>query len=578
MINLTDFIIDNIIGNMKKPENLMSTPTIIPTPQEFFNKVSKIETVLEVNQACNFLLDSMCEKFKDTTISRKLSAYKKLFYEFQHENPDLNDEVKTKNGKNIQHIAGRLLTLSDEQKKALGVDRNERDNARAGFDKEGELRDVDKPPVDIQGIVKRSCELLASTDPHTIGVGILNLTGLRANEQHMTAREYPDWGVIIERDMVVLGEFLLGFKGISKKSNIEDTEAYHSRVTLAPAQLIVDAQKRFQTSKAVQSLTKDYKIYEDSGFVKTFRSRYIEIFGMQLSTIEAYDDNDNLMDLNGSPHKGRAFYACALRAILKAKGFSDIAASKYVQLCLAHESENITIKYLGRYDTKEFINPIDIDIPLNINELGKMNTTPTITLSAVKQEENNSTFTNVKQKAKGIISDKTFNTKASRSKKASPKETFDINTFINGLDAAFQVKFAELMNSESSLTNAVLALINTGKQTTTMQDTTKKKSVSDEVADIVNAIMIYNKEQTLEINRLVPTYSIINKISEKLFSKAMAKTTVDTWLNANSETLHKELESLKILGGLYNTQWNGKHHRKTMDSVIDLVIGIFNRE
>jgi hypothetical protein len=510
-----------------------------------------------VHQACNALLDILNETHTVATVSKKLSGYKKLFYNYQHSNPKLNETVETAKGTNTQHIAARILTLSDEQKQALGVDRNERDNARAGFDSEGELREVEKPPIDIEAIVRKSCELLASNDPHTIACGILNLTGLRANEQNMPAREYPDWGVI-ERDMVVVDEFVIGFKGISKKHNVDDANAYHARVTLAPAQLVVDAQKRFLSSKAVQSIPTNYEKYR-KGFQDTFSNRFNELFGRDLSTIEAYDDDGNLIAANGSPHKARAFYACALRAILKAKNFGGSASNKYIQLCLAHESEGITIKYLGRYDEKDFINPIDLKISRNISGLGKMTSTTTL------QAQTESTATTTPKSTSKV--------------KNSPKDTFDIDVFINGLDGDLQVKFAELMNSESSLTNAVLVLINTAKQKSldnNGQIKSKKVSVADEVAEIINAIMTYNTRQELNTNCVVPTYTLINKLGERLLNKTIAKVTFDNWLTANADRLDKQLVNCEIPGGLYNSQWNGKHHRKTMDIVIDSVISIFN--
>jgi hypothetical protein len=534
----------------------------LPTPQEFFNLVVALNEVLAVHQACNALLDKLAANYTPATVSKKLTAYKKPFYSYQHANPKLNETVETKKGTNTQHIAARILSLSDEQKEALGVDRSERDNARAGFDPEGELREVDKPPIDIEAIVKKSCEFLSSNDPHTIGCGILNLTGLRQNEQNLPARNYDDWG-IIEREMIVVDEFVIGFKGISKKHNVDDTNAYHARVTLAPAKLIVDAQKRYLSAKAVQTLPPSYEKYYESGFCRTFRERYTELFGRELSTIEAYDDDGNLIAANGSPHKARAFYACALRAILKAKNFGGSASNKYIQLCLAHESTGITIKYLGRYDEKDFINPIDIKIPTNIKELGKM-TTAIIEQAKIETTGKNTVKTTSKPSSKP---------------KKSAKDTFDIDAFINGLDEDLQVKFGELMDSELSLTNAVLAVINAAKQKSTDnngQVKAKKVSVADEITKIVEAIMTYNKNQNLATNRVVPTYTLINKISEKILDKTIAKITVDNWIQANNETLHEELEKLKILGGLYNSQWNGKHHRKTMDSVINSIITIFN--
>ncbi|NJM72595.1 MAG: hypothetical protein HC862_21940 [Scytonema sp. RU_4_4] len=529
----------------------------IPTPEQFFTQVIGLDEVLVVHQVCNALLDALAEKYTTATISKKLTAYKKLFYNYQHNNAALNETVETKNGTNKQHIAARLLTLSDEQKEVLGIDRNQRDMSRYGFDKEGELREVEKPPIDIEAIVRKSCELLTSNDPHTIACGILNLTGLRANEQNMPAREYFDWGVI-ERDMVVVSEFVIAFKGLSKKHNIDDANTYYARATLAPAQLIVDAQNRFKSSKAVQAIPTDYEKYR-KGFQDTFSNRFNEFFGRNLSTIEAFDDNSNLIDANGSPHKARAFYACALRAILKVKGFGGNASSKYIQQCLAHENQGITVKYLGRYEESEFTNPIDIDIPTNIKEVGKMTT------AVIEQ----TTATSEKETAKTITS---------KSKtKNSPKDTFDIDTFISGLNGDLQVKFQEALNSGLSLTNAVLGVINAAKQKASVEVRTAKKTpVADEVAEIVEAIMTYNIRQELNTNCVVPTYTLINKISERLLNKTIAKITVDNWINANADRLDKQLVNFEIPGGLYNSGWNGKHHRKTMDVVIESVISIFN--
>jgi Telomere resolvase len=556
---LTNNITDIIIGVYPTKRHITMTTPIIPTPTEFFNQVTALDEKLAVNQACNALMDLFVEKFTVATISKKLTAYKKPFYTYQHTNPDLNETIETKNGTNTQHIAARLLTLSDEQKQALGTDRNERDNARAGFNKEGDLREIETPGIDITAIIQKSCECLTSIDPHTIASGIINLTGLRANEQNMPARKYPDMD-LIEHDMVVIDEFIIGFKGVSKKKSFDDANAYYTRTTLAPAQLIVDAQKRYLASKAVQAIPSDYEGYR-KGFQDTFYNRYCELFGTSLSTVEAFDDNGNLTDANGSPHKGRAFYACALRSILKtAKSFNDSASNKYIQLCLAHENVGITIKYLGRYDENIFINPVDINIPTNIKGLGKMTTAP----APVKTSK--------------ATTAKKPTTKASTAPKVAPKDSFDIDAFITALDADLQVKFAELMNSESSLTNALIALINTAKQEKsngTMN--TKKISVSDEVAIIVKAIMTYNQEQTLNTNRVVPTFALINKISEKLLDKSMAKKTIDTWIEANNNDLHKPLEAMDIQGGLYNSMWNGKHHRKDMDSVIDAIITVVNR-
>ncbi len=532
----------------------------IPSPTEFFRLVSPLNTVLEVHQACNGLLDILSEKHTVATVSQKLSEYKKLFYKFQHSNPKLNQIVETANGAQTQHIAGRLLQLSDEQKQVLEANRKEKNNARAGFDAEGELREVEKPLIDIEKIVMKSLECLSSNDPHTIGVGIINLTGLRQNEQNMFARQYEEG--LITHQMIVLDEFLIGVLGISKKQKFEDKNAYYARVTLAPAQLIVDAQKRFLSSKEVQAISSNYETYSNSGFCRTFRTRFTALFGTDLSTIEAFEEDGTLIKADGSPHKGRAFYACAVRATLKANNFTNSAASKYIQLCLAHENEGITIKYLGKYDEADFINPIDINIPQNIKKLGFM-TTQTI------------------EKAQSQTK-KTLATTTAKTKQA-PKNSFDTNAFIQGLDADLGRKFVQLMNEGSSLTNAILTIVNLAKQSNMQpQNTTepapKKETVTDEINKIAEAIMTYNTEQQLDTNRVVPAYSLIDKISMKVRNKPIAKKTYDAWVNGQIATnYHAELEKMNIKGGLYNSLWNGTHHRKTMDTVIDSILTIYHK-
>lgn len=533
----------------------------VPSPENFYNLVIALDDKLKVHQACNALLDIFSEKYEVSTISKKLSAYRKPFY-VKHSNNALNETVETKDGLKTQHIAGRLLSLSDEQRKELGIDREQREQSRAGFTSDGDIREVEKPKTDITAVIKKSCECLHSTDPHTIGVGIINLTGLRANEQNQPKRSYPKWGETIEREMVVLDEYVVGFKGLSKKRDLQDTNTFYARVTLAPAQLIVDAQKRFLSSPQVKSIPADYESYR-KGFMDTFNNRFRELFGETLSTIEAYDDDGNLTKDNGSSHRGRAFYACALRAILKAKKFKDSAANKYIQLSLAHDKVGITIKYLGRYDESDFINPIDIDIPTNIKELGKMST---------------AVIERAKTTDKPVDKETVEDTKKPTETKKSSKDSFDIDAFTNGLDADLQVKFAELMNSETDLTSAVLSLINITQSTAATQSTKRNKpSVADEVREIIAGIMDYNSQQTENTNCVVPTYTLVNKIAIKTLEKEVHRKAVNDVLEELNDDIATRL-SHKEITGLDIGKWNGKYHRKDMKSVIDKIVTVLNQQ
>lgn len=540
----------------------------LPTPDECFHTVIALNNKIDVHRACNEFLDLLAEKHPNSvaTISRKLTDYKKPFYDYQHKNPELNEAVTVGKDTRIQHIAGRLLTLSDEQKQVLGEQRQQADHARAGFDSEGDVREVDKAPIDIEAIVRKSLECLQSTDPHVIGCGIVNLTGLRAVEQNMPVMEYSEWGLIV-RKMIVLDEFVIGFKGLSKKRTIEDTNIYFARATLAPAQLIVDAQERFLSSGSVQSIPIDYEGYR-KGFKGTFYNRYRELFGTTLSTIEVHDDNGNIIKDNGTPHKGRAFYACALRAILDAKGLRDSATTTIIQQCLAHSNQAETNGYLARYAKKEFINPIVINIPTNIKEYGKMTSTLIEIQPATKEVQ--STTNDVSETS--TSTEKSFET------------IFNVDAFINGLDPDLQVKFNKALSDELNLTNALLSVVNAAKQkgmedqTTTSTPTAqpKKPTVSDEIEKIVNAVMTYNGRQEINTNCAVPAYTLVSKIHEKVLGKAIAKTTFDTWMKTHADEINKQLVNCEIQGGLYNSLWNGKHHRKTMDAVQNNIITVYN--
>jgi hypothetical protein len=544
-----------------QPTNEPTTEfTIIPTPTEFFNQVIELQDELAVQAACNELLDKLAKKYTVATVSKKLTEYKKLFYSHQHSNPTLNELIETKSGNNTQHIAGRLLSLSNEQSEELANKRNESDNSRAGFDKKGDIRKVEIPKIDIKAIIEKSIECLKSIDPHIIGAGIINLTGLRANEQNLPTKMYDE--ELIERDMILIDEYTIAIKGVSKKK-IDESDTYYIRATLAPAEIIIDAQKRFLACKAVQKIPSDYEKYR-KGFMQTFYNRFQELFGNELSTVEAYDDDGELVDSNGSPHKARAFYSCALRSILKSfKSFNNSASNKYIQLSLAHEDIDETIKYLGRYDEKDFINPIDIAIPTNIKKLGKMLKSP----DTVK----------IKKTANALKPVPTTEVKEMTATLVTTKNTFDVDDFTSKLDEDLKDEFTKLIDTESTLNEAILSLINNLKQKSNTPTITKKTSVSDEIAGIVQAIMEYNSTQNLNTNCVVVSYSLVNKISEKVLNKTMAKKTVDAWIDDNEDALHENLVTFGIKGGLRDTLWNGKHHRKTMDSVIESIVEIFKK-
>ena len=551
---------------------------IITQAQEFFTRVSALSTKLEVSQACNELLEELSAEYTVNTVSSNLTEFKRHFQNFTHSLPELNETISTKNrGTHTQHCAASMLSLTDEQKGALDKKRLKTSRARDGFDADGELRTVDVPKCDIKEIVLKSVECLTSENPLVIACGIVNLTGLRAGEQNQPKYHHKGLNLDIERQMVALDDYVIGFKGVLKKHNQDDVEAFYARPTLAPAQLIVDAQARYLQFDSVQQIPTDINKYQLK-FQKQFRNKYTEIFGNLLSTVEAFDDDGNLAKPNGSPHKGRAFYACALKNILRQKGFNSKASLTYVQLALAHDNVNETIKYIERYDEGNFINPININVPTNINGLGKMETAPVIETTIQTVDEG-----------------------------------FNLDEFIEGMNFENNMKYVEFFEAKKSVTKAVLALIEylsfnkkfvdkgvnvssqqpitqqpASQQPVTQQPVTQqpvsqqsasdestiKESVKDKVAQIVETIMHYNRQifngDNVE-DLAVPNYGLINRINLRLYNKNMASTTVKAYTNKCKEQ-SAELEQMGIVGGFDNITHNGKYYRTTMDELVARIL------
>ncbi|MEO1762331.1 MAG: protelomerase family protein [Cyanobacteria bacterium J06629_18] len=564
-VKLIDFILEH---QTEETEPTQTEETIeftsVPTPEEFFSLVKGLDSKLKVNQACNNLLDLLAENYEITTISKELSAYKNHFYSFKHSDPKLNETVNTKKGTNTQHIAANLLTLTEEQSKKLSEDRKQSEASRLGIDEDGNIRDVELPPQKIKSIVEKACNLIKSPYAVDIASGLLPLTGLRKNEQNMPAIEY-DNGVIV-REWKVIGEFLIAIKGLSKKGG---NDAWFARATLAPAQMIVDAQEKFLASPKVQSISTKYETYNNSGFRKAVDRRFKDVWENEFSTIEAYDDNGKKISNNASTHKARAFYTWALVPVLKANGFKQKQAKLYVKNCLGHDDEKDTSKYFNRYDEDQFIEAIDINIPTKVNEVGEM-TQATV-------ERLNKAYYESKETEDKVI-EKPTETETTETK----SNGFDVNKFVDAIPEDLQIKFAALMNDGVDITDALIQTVNTAR--TTQNQTETKPPVSDKISEILAAVMEYNGEQPEIKNILVPTYAACNRISKAAYGKEIARSTFEDVWNEKGRDIVERLENREIPNisrddaknqGLVSQEMhNGKYHRKDMDEVISKIVSI----
>ena len=533
----------------------MASKKIKQEAQEFFNRVITLQSKLEVSQAVNELLDGFEEReiageMSVGTISGYLTEYKNPFKTFKHENPALNESinVKGKSAPHIQHCAVSMLVLRPEQEVKLKAQRAKSSEKTMGFEEEGELKDTTNiPKTDIQQIIKQSLECLTSENPAIIACGIINLTGLRASEQGMPRHEHKEAG-IIEHTMTVEGEYLIGFRGVVKKRGADDALAFYVRPTLVPAQKIVDAQTKYLQSLKVQAISTDTQKYKET-FYQELRKEYKKLFNKSLSTLKAFDSEGNLIekDADGTPHKGRSFYACALRAVLKLNYFGNAACIKVIQKSLAHDNEGETMKYLGSFDESLFINPpTNIMISTNLNDFGKMKNPPVI---PVKETV----------------------------------ESFNLENFIDGLkDEEENFKLIEFLRSGMSETQAVLELLkfvrNQKSVTKTAEKTDKSASKNAEktdkaevkvkprsksVKEIVEGIMHYNRQATEgDIKKIaIPSHGLINEIAQIRLGVTIAPTTVNNHFKLYNDALDKELKEMGITEGMKDKVHNNKYFK-----------------
>ena len=565
---LIDFILEHQTEEVK-PEPTQTEEIIeftsVPTPEEFFTLVSNLDSKLKVHQACNALNGIISEKRKTAaSVSWEQSKYKKLFYHFQHSDPKLNEQVKTKDGVKTQHIAANLITLTEEQSAELTNNRRKNEASRLGIDEDGDIRDVELPPQNIKSIVEKACSLLSSTKPVYFACGLLLLTCLRRNEQNMLVIEY-DSGVIV-REWKVIGEFLIAIKGLSKKGG---NDGWFARATLAPAQMIVDAQQRFLSHPEVKAIPTNRRDYDNHKFRKAFDRAFKKYWDSELSTIEAYDDNGKKIANNASTHKARAFYTWALVPVLKANGFNQKQAKLYVKNCLGHDDEKDTEKYFNRYDEDQFIEAIDINIPTNFKEIGEM-TQATV-------ERLNKAYYQLEETEDTTI-EETTETETTETK----SNGFDVNKFVDAIPEDLQIKFAALMSEGVDITDALIQTVNTARNTQNQTET--KPPVSDKISEILAAVMEYNGEQPEVKNILVPTYAAVNRISKNAFGKEIARSTFEDVWGEKGRDIIERLENREIPNisrddakskGLVSQEMhNGKYHRRDMDEVISKIVSI----
>jgi len=570
---------------IKKGKKGINTAIELPTPVDFYNLVMTMTTKLEVSQTCNELTDKFhARNLAEQTILKKRSAYRKEFLlrtdedvkKFSTETPDLFKELfapAVKKPDIIQHCAIDMLERTDEEQAVVDKEREISKQESMGI-KNGVVMDISNvTKIDITKIIEESLKCITNEDPLTIACGILNLTGLRPSEQCMPRHEHKEAG-IVEHTMVAVSEYEIAFRGVTKKRDADGTLAWYKRITLIPAQKIVDAREKYLQSIKVQALPIDTEKFSQSGFYQTLNDKYTELFGESLSTLKEINEDGTLKGKDGTPHKGRSFYACALRSIIKSNQnviTTDKSVALIIQNCLAHNGEVTTEKYLGKYDDSLLINPPTyINVSSNIEEYGEMSVDPVIP---------------VKENMK----------------------SFDLLNFVDGIDKMFgdSWRISHFTSTGMSETQAVLAYIklktnttttvknveSTGKtidnpETTTVKnvestgktidnsETTptekvKAQSVPEKVNEIIKGIMKYNHKCAKDDFKkvVIPSHGYIKTISKLLHNRTVAYVTAKQCLDDMKDTLDNELKSLGIVNGVLDEKHNGKYHKKTQDEL-----------
>jgi len=512
----------------------MASKQIKQDAQEFFNRVSKLQSKVEVSQSVNELLAGFKKRWEEKTLTSGtikgyLSDYRELFEVFQHENPDLNETKQVKiNGvltPHTQHYAVSILVMDEELTNDYNEQKAKSKMKKLGIKGDGEIRDTSKiPKINVHEIIKQSLECLISEKPEVIACGVVNLTGLRISEQGMPRHEHKEAG-LIEHTMVVLDEYMIGFRGVVKKRGADDALAFYARPTLVPAQKIVDAQERYLQLVGLKNIPTVPKKFSET-FYQNIRKEYKDRFSASLSTLSGYDEEDNLVDENGSPHKGRSFYVCVLRSIARAKinRFNSATCIKVGALSLAQDSDTEVMGYFASYDEDLFIHtPDDILLSTNIDDYGKMKTPPVIP---------------VKEAVK----------------------SFDIDNFKEGLEEGEDLKLSEFLRSGMSETQAILELfklVRNQKPATKTAEKTDNQEVKEKprsviVSEIVEGIMNYNRHATEGNIKMIaiPSHGLINEIAKLKIGVTIAPTTVNTHFKLYNDALDKELKEMGIPEGM----------------------------
>lgn len=551
-VNQSESVSNNDLKVFKSVENNGIFQKIMLNSDEFFSLIWNLNDINLIKKLCQDLLDLMSEKMAISTKSRTLTEYRKHFQK-QHYNNSLNETINTKNGQNKQHIAVNLLVLSADEKKEL---ESKKSNQNTNFNADGSVKIVDNLKIDVSEILDIANSLLDSQNFVDIVIGLLLVTGRRGYEIATKSNNYDD--LSIEKSMIILDDYRIGFKGISKKR--DDCNSFFKFVTLIDSKKVFDSFKKLSNFEEYKLLiNQNNKLFQNSSVRKAISRRFNYLFSDKLSSFNAYESDGTLINEDGSTHKSRAFYSIVIQSIYKKSINRNTVVNELVQKNLLHDNINETIKYLSKYDGYELINIPDIILDSNINNLGIMSNDELELLENI----NNSNIDN-----------------------SNNDDYLDYDYILDNLDSDVRNKI-EIMYYQGMNINEIF--INILNQKVVNIDNPDISISLDENINVYNNLSVqknlklifdgidkYNLDKSDNDDLVYPTYNLVNKLSVKLTNKQLANKTYNDYF-LPIENKYLEFFSSRNIVKKDAKRWNSTKHRRDTDMIADIIISMINK-
>lgn len=550
--NQSESVSNNDLKVFKSVVNNGIVQKIMLNSDEFFNLIWNLNDINLIKKLCQDLLDLMSEKMAISTKSKTLTEYRKQFQK-QHNDNSLNETINTKNGQNKQHIAVNLLVLSTDEKKEL---ESKKSNQNSNFNADGSVKIVDNLKIDVSEILDIANRLLDSQNFVDIVIGLLLVTGRRGYEIATKSNNYDD--LSIEKSMIILDDYRIGFKGISKKR--DDCNSFFKFVTLIDSKKVFDSFKKLSNFEEYKLLiNQNNKLFQNSSIRKAISRRFNYLFSDKLSSFNAYDSDGILINEDGSTHKSRAFYSIVIQSIYKKSINRDTVVNELVQKNLLHDNISETIKYLSKYDGYELINIPEIMLDSNINNLGIMTNDELELLEYIDNSDNDS-------------SDK--------------DDYLDYDYILDNLDSDVRKKIETMYYQGTNINEIFINMLNQktvnidNPDISISQDeninVNKNLSVQKNLKLIFDGIDKYNLDKSDNDDLVYPTYNLVNKLSVKLTNKQLANKTYNDYF-LPIENKYLEFFSSRNIVKKDAIKWNSIKHRRDIDMIADIIISMINK-